>query len=216
LDIRVAIFEDNKLVRGAFEAILNGTQGFLCTGSFSNCNNVMQDIKRSQPEVVIMDIEMGGINGIDATFMIAKNYPEIKILIQTAFEDDDKVFRAICAGASGYVLKNTPPGKLLDAITEVSSGGAPMSPSVAHKVLGLFQKFAPPIKNQSFNDELQLTGREKEILALMMEGKNFHVIADKIFISYETVRSHVKSLYKKLHVASSSEAIIKAFKQKLI
>jgi DNA-binding NarL/FixJ family response regulator len=216
LNIRVAIFEDNKLVREAFEAILNGTEGFICTGIFSSCNNLKQDLQRSQPQVILMDIEMNGMNGIEASSAIARDHPEIKILIQTAFEDDDKVFRALCAGASGYVLKNTAPGKLLESITEVYNGGAPMSPTVAHKVLYLFQKFAPPANDRPSAEWYQLSKREKEILALMMEGNNLHVIAGKIFISYETVRTHVKSMYKKLHVASSNEAIIKAFRQKLI
>lgn len=216
MDLRVAIFEDNKLVREAFGAILNGTEGFICTGSFTSCNNLAHDLQRSRPQVVLMDIEMNGMNGIEATSRIVRDYPAIKILIQTAFEDDDKVFRAICAGASGYVLKNIAPGKLLEAITEVYQGGAPMSPSVAHKVLYLFQKFAPPVRNQPTDEGSQLSKREQEILALMVEGNNLHVIAEKLFISYETVRTHVKNIYKKLHVASSSEAIIKAFKYKLI
>jgi DNA-binding NarL/FixJ family response regulator len=213
--IRVAIFEDNKLVRESFEAILNGTDGFSCTGSFSSCNNLRHDIEKSQPDIVLMDIEMSGMNGIDATKKIIEEFPQIKILIQTVFEDDEKVFAAICAGASGYMLKKTSPAKLVEAIQEVYNGGAPMSPGIASKVLHLFQKFAPA--QPEANEELSnLSKREKEILLLMMEGDNYHTIAEKCFLSYDTVRTHVRSIYKKLHVASVNQAIVKAFKQRLI
>jgi DNA-binding NarL/FixJ family response regulator len=213
--IRVAIFEDNKLVRESFEAILNGTDGFICTGSFSSCNNLKHDIERSLPDVVLMDIEMNGVNGIEATKNIKQDYPEIKILIQTVFDDDEKIFAAICAGASGYILKKTTPAKLIEAIQEVNEGGAPISPGIATKVLTLFQKFAPPQK-ESNNKSATLSKREKEILLLMMEGDNYHTIAEKIFLSYDTVRTHVRSIYKKLHVVSVNQAIVKAFKQRLI
>jgi DNA-binding NarL/FixJ family response regulator len=216
MTIRIAVFEDNKLVRDSFEAILNGTDGFICTGSFSSCNNLIHDIKRSQPDVILMDIEMNGMNGIDATKKIKQEFPSIKILIQTVFEDDDKIFSAICAGASGYMLKKTTPAKLIEAIQEVYNGGAPMSPGVATKVLYLFQKFAPPAQIATTNESGNLSKREKEILLLMMEGDNYHIIADKCFISYDTVRTHVRSIYKKLHVASVNQAIVKAFKQRLI
>ena len=213
--IRVAVFEDNKLVRDSFETILNGTDGFTCTGAFSSCNNLRSDIERSRPDIVLMDIEMSGMNGIEATKKIKDQYPEIKILIQTVFEDDEKIFAAICAGASGYMIKKTTPTKLIDALQEVYDGGAPMSPGIATRVLDLFQKFAPP-QQQSNDESGTLSKREKEILLLMMEGDNYHTIAKKIFLSYDTVRTHVRSIYKKLHVASVNQAIVKAFKQRLI
>ena len=212
--IRVAIFEDNKLVRDSFEAILNGTDGFICTGSFSACNDLTADLNRSRPDVVLMDIEMSGVNGIEATKLIHQQYPEIKVLIETVFEEDEKIFAAICAGASGYILKKTSPGKIIEAIREVHEGGAPMSPGVANKVLHFFQKLAP-VNNASTNENT-LSPREKEILAMMMEGDNFHKIAEKKFISYDTVRTHVRHIYKKLHVVSINQAIVKAFKEKLI
>ncbi|HEU5166681.1 MAG TPA: response regulator transcription factor [Chitinophagaceae bacterium] len=213
--IRVVVFEDNKLVRDSFETILNGTDGFTCTGAFSSCNNLRLDIERSRPDIVLMDIEMNGMSGIEATKKIKDQYPEIKILIQTVFEDDEKIFAAICAGASGYMIKKTTPAKLIEALQEVYNGGAPMSPGIATRVLTLFQKFAPP--QQQANDEsVSLSKREKEILLLMMEGDNYHIIAKKCFVSYDTVRTHVRSIYKKLHVASVNQAIVKAFKQRLI
>jgi len=213
--IRVAVFEDNKLVRDSFETILNGTDGFTCTGAFSSCNNLRPDIERSKPDVVLMDIEMTGMSGIEATKKIKDQYPEIKILIQTVFEDDEKIFAAICAGASGYMIKKTTPAKLIEALQEVYNGGAPMSPGIASRVLTLFQKFAPP-QQQATDESASLSKREKEILLLMMEGDNYHTIAKKCFLSYDTVRTHVRSIYKKLHVASVNQAIVKAFKQRLI
>ena len=138
----------------------------------------------------------------------------MKILIQTVFEDDDKIFDAICAGASGYILKSTSPARLVEAIQEVNSGGSPMSPSIANRVLKLFQQIAPP--NTSDDDKLLLSSREKEVLSLMTDGKSLHYIADNIFISYETVRTHVKRIYKKLHVASASEAVAKAIRERLV
>jgi DNA-binding NarL/FixJ family response regulator len=214
LEIKVAIFEDNKLMRNGYEAICNGTAGLSCCGAFADVEDIDFKIRRTKPDVVLMDIELPGTDGITATKSILKNWPEIKILIQTVFEDDDKIFDAICAGASGYILKSISPARLVEAIQEISSGGSPMSPYIANRVLKLFQQIAPP---SAGNDEkFLLSSRENEILLLMTEGNNLHRIADKIFISYETVRTHVKHIYKKLHVASASEAVAKAIKERLV
>jgi len=213
LDIRVAIFEDNKLMRDGFEAICNGTQGLTCCGAYSDNNDLIHRIQRSNPDVVLMDIEMPGQDGITATKTIISRWPDLKILIQTVFEDDDKIFHAICAGASGYILKSISPARLVEAIQEAHHGGSPMSPYIASRVLKLFQQFAPSVTQ---TDDLALSGREKEIVSLMVEGKSFHAIAEKLFISYETVRTHIKRIYKKLHVASASEAVAKAIRQRLI
>ena len=214
MDIRVAIFEDNKLVRDALQAILNGTSGFTCTGVFSDGNRWEQDIKRSEPDVVLMDIEMPGLNGIELTGLIVEAFPEIKILIQTVFNDNEKIFQALCAGASGYILKNDPPHKYLDSINEVYTGGAPISSAVAKRMLGFFSNRNVILVSPG-NTDFQLSEREKEILHLMVEGHNYKSIAERSFISYETVRTHVKHIYKKLHVASRSEAINKAIQQGL-
>lgn len=212
MDIRVAIFEDNKLMRDGLEAILNGSSGFSCTGTYSDCADLDYKIKRSRPDVVLMDIEMDAIDGIEATQHISEKWPDIKILIQTVFEEDNKIFAAICAGASGYILKSTSPAKLIEAVNEVYNGGSPMTPSVARRVLHLFQRFAPPPEQE----EWDLSAREKEILTMMVDGNDFRTIAEKKSIAYETVRTHVKKIYKKLHVASATEAVLKAIKQKIV
>jgi DNA-binding NarL/FixJ family response regulator len=214
LEIKVAIFEDNKLMRNGFEAICNGTSGISCCGAFSDADDLDFKIKRTNPDVVLMDIELPGMDGITATKNIIASWPEIKILIQTVFEDDDKIFDAICAGASGYILKSTSPARLVEAIQEVSSGGSPMSPYIANRVLKLFQQLAPPLPQK--DEKFLLSSREKEILLLMTNGYNLHQIADKSFITYETVRTHVKHIYKKLHVASASEAVAKAIRERLV
>ena len=214
MDIRVAIFEDRKMVRDAFEAIISGSHGLECTGCFANAGDLDHQIDRSRPDVVLMDIEMPGMDGIEASRKIHSRFPDIKILIQTVFDDDDKLFAALCAGASGYILKNTTPARLVESIIEVYNGGAPMSPNIATKVLRLFQKIAPP--ETSAGEDFQLSKREKEILAMMTEGHSFKSIAEKNFIAYETVRTHVKKIYKKLHVASLTEAVLKAIRHRII
>ncbi|MEO6251688.1 MAG: response regulator transcription factor [Ferruginibacter sp.] len=214
MEIRIAIFEDNKLVRDALQAILNGTPGFTCCGISADGNHWEEDIKRNLPDVVLMDIEMPGLNGIEVTQYINDLFPQIKILIQTVFNDSEKIFQALCAGASGYILKNDPPHKYLDAINEVYNGGAPISASVAKKVLGFFANKNVVLTSPSSID-YQLSEREKEILRLMVDGRQYKDIAEQAFISYETVRTHVKHIYKKLHVASRSEAVMKAIQQGL-
>ena len=212
-EIRVAIFEDNPIMMDAYRSILNGSLGYTCTGSFTSCNNWKHDIEKSKPDVVLMDIEMTGINGIKATGLIKKEFPEVRILVQTVFENEAKIFEALCAGANGYILKSSSPVKMLEAITDVRNGGVVFSPAVAAKVAMLFQKYIAP--STSINN-YQLTTREKEILQLLTEGIPMPRIAEKIFLGYETVRGYVKSIYQKLHVASATEAVAKALKEKLV
>jgi DNA-binding NarL/FixJ family response regulator len=214
MELRVAIFEDNKLVRDALQTILDGTPGYMCCGAFADGNHWERDIKRSEPDVILMDIEMPGLSGIEVTACITERFPTVKILIQTVFNDSDKIFHALCAGASGYILKNDPPHKYIEAINEVYNGGAPVSASVAKKLLGFFSNKNVVLVAPG-NTDYQLSGRERELLRLMVEGHNYKDIAEKSFISYETVRTHVKHIYKKLHVASRSEAVMKAVQQRL-
>ena len=212
MEIKCAIFEDNKLVRDALQAILNGTPGYTCCGAFADGNRWLEDIKRSDPDVVLMDIEMPGLNGIEISQQLHQVFPDLKILIQTVFNDSEKIFSALCAGASGYILKNDSPVKYLEAVNEVYNGGAPMNSIVAKKVLGFFGNKNIILVTPEAND-YQLSQREKEILQLMVSGNNYKAIAGKAFISYETVRTHVKNIYKKLHVVCRSEAVLKAIQQ---
>lgn len=209
----MAIFEDNPIMMDAYRSILNGSPGYKCTGSFTSCNKWKYDIQKSLPDVILMDIEMTGIDGIAATRLIKKEFPTIPILIQTVFEDDNKIFEALCAGANGYILKNTSPVKMLEALADVKTGGVAFNPVVAAKVAALFQQFIAP--SQTIND-YHLTDREKEILQLLTEGMPMPRIAEKIFLGYETVRGYVKNIYQKLHVASATEAVAKALKEKLV
>ena len=215
MNIRIAIFEDNVLVRESMQAILNGSAGYSCCGAYTDAGNLVQKIRSCNPDVVMMDIEMPGISGIEATAIIHEQFPDVKVLIQTVFNDSDKIFNALCAGASGYILKNEPPAKQIEAIHEVFNGGAPISPSIAKKIMQFFLQKNVILVTPG-NVDYQLSEREREILSLMTHGHNYRSIADKAFISYETVRTHVKRIYKKLHVASRSEAILKAQQQGLV
>lgn len=214
MDIRVAIFEDNKLVRDALQAILKCTAGFYCTGAFASGNHWLQDVQRSEPDVILMDIEMPGLNGIELTTLITSTFPRVRVLIQTVFADPDKIFKALCAGASGYILKNDSPPQYITAISEVYNGGSPMSTTVAKKVLGFFANKNVILISPGV-DDYQLSAREKEILRMMVEGENYKGIAERAYISYETVRTHVKHIYRKLHVACRSEAVMKSIQQRL-
>ena len=205
-DISVAIFEDNYLLRDGYYQLINGMPGFTCVGAFENATDLLFKIKRSEPEVVLMDIDMPGINGIEAVSIIKENYPSIHIIMQTVFEDDDKIFRAIQAGADGYILKKIPPSKILEAITEVCNGGAPMTPVIAGKTLQLFRSGLKPFQGKK---ESQLNERQTEILECIVNGKSYKLIADKLFISIDTVRYHVKNIYEILQVHSRFELISK-------
>jgi DNA-binding NarL/FixJ family response regulator len=212
MDIKVAIFEDGKLIRDALQTILNGTNGYACTGAFSNGSNWDSDIRRSNPDVVLMDIEMPGLNGIELTGLITQKFDGVKVLIQTVFDDSDKIFKALCAGASGYILKNDPPHKYIEAITEVYNGGSFMNAGVAKKTLNFFtQKNIILVIPDGV--DYNLSAREKEILKELTGGLPLKNIADKLFISCETVRTHVKHIYNKLHVANRTEAVMKAIQQ---
>jgi DNA-binding NarL/FixJ family response regulator len=211
--IYVTIFEDNKDLREGMQQILNASPGFSCAGAYANCYNILKRLQADKPDVVLMDIQMPGVSGIEGAAAIRQEFPELPVLMLTVFEDESKVFAAVCAGASGYILKSTPPVKLLDAIKEVSEGGSPMTPSIAAKVLKMFKD-----QNQKADipADLYLSSREKEILALLADGLSYKLIADELFISYETVHSHVKNIYQKLHVNSVNEAISKALRNKLV
>lgn len=210
--IRVALFEDNHILRDMLFQLINGSPGFICTGAFANADDLVYKIEKAEPQVVLMDIDMPGMNGIEAVAIIKEKFPAVQILMQTIFEEDEKIYDSICAGASGYLLKNTPPAKLLEALQEVYSGGSPMSASVARKVLIAFQKQSVFSKKEKFD----LSERELEVLQNLVKGMSYKMIADACGISFDTIRFHIKNIYQKLHVHSKSEAIIKALKNKIV
>jgi len=212
MEIKVAIFEDSKTLRESLRQLIDSAEDLVCTGSFADANNLIRSMQVANPDVVMMDINMPGVSGIEAVQVIKEKFPHVQILMQTVFEDNDKIFAAICAGASGYMLKKTAPRKMIDAVHETYMGGAPMTASVAAKVLQMFR-----IQNvREKNEFIHLSAREKEILALLVQGKSYKGIADLCFISIDTVSTHVRHIYEKLHVHSKSEAVAKAINQKLI
>jgi DNA-binding NarL/FixJ family response regulator len=212
MEIRVAIFEDNKTLRDSLEQLVNSQSDLICTGVFADANKIIRNMQASHPDVVLMDINMPGTSGIEAVHIIKEKFPDVKILMQTVFEENDKIFAALCAGASGYMLKKTAPQKMIEAIHETYNGGAPMTPSVAAKVLEMFRHQSASPKNEF----IDLSEREKEILGLLVKGKSYNSIAEACFISIDTVKTHVRHIYEKLHVHSKSEAVVKALQQKLV
>ena len=212
MNIKVTIFEDNKSLRLGLYQLINGSEGFQCVGAFEDCLNLLQNIEETKPDVVLMDIQMPGINGIEAVRMLREKYPALKILMQTIFEESDKIFQSILAGASGYILKNTSPTRILDFIKETYEGGAPMSPSVATKVLKIIAQQTPSATEHNFN----LSEREKEILSCLVKGMSYKLIADACYISIDTVRGHIRNIYDKLHVHSKGEAIATAIKDRIV
>jgi len=212
MEIKVAIFEDNNNMREGLFQLINGSQGFTCTGAFPNCDDLVNRIKSACPDVIVMDIEMPGISGIEGVKLVKENFPEIKILMETIFEDDAKIFDSICAGAEGYILKNTPPVEILSAIREIYEGGSPMTPAIANRVLKMVKRERTFESKNVFN----LTDREREILSCLVEGMSYKLIADECTISIDTVNVHIKNIYKKLHVHSKSEAVAKAIKGRIV
>lgn len=209
---RVAIFEDNKHLRNTLQVLLESADGFLCTGAYANCNNMLSLLQENHCDVVLMDIEMPGMNGIDASKLIRQHFPGMHVLIQTAFFDDSYIFNAICAGASGYILKTTSPSGYIDALKEVESGGSPMTPGIARRMLELFRINLQPIATPDY----QLTVREKEILQMLVNGKSYKMIAAECDIATDTVKSHIKNIYAKLHVNSGTEAVSKAIRDRIV
>ena len=209
--VKIVLYEDNPQLREGLSMLLNGSEGFEVLGAFKNCNNVVDEIEALQPDVVLMDIDMPGTNGIDGLKLIRQHNTTVKVLMLTVFDDNKNVFEAIRNGANGYLLKKTPPSKLLEYIQEAHTGGAPMSSSIATQVLKMFSQV-----HNSAGEDYHLSDREKQVLQLLVNGYSYKMIAAEMFIAIDTVRSHIKKIYEKLHVNSKSEAVAKAFKDKIV
>ena len=210
--INVKVFEDNKHLRETFQLLIESSEGFNCAGAYPDCSNLLNDIVANPCDVVLMDIEMPGMNGIEATKLIKENFPDINILIQTVFHDDEYIFDAICAGASGYILKSTTPDGYIQAIKDVQAGGSPMTPGIARRVLELFKDRLQPVASKDYNLSIQ----EKKVLQLLVAGKSYKMIAAELFVATDTVKSHISNIYAKLQVHSGTEAVSLAIRDKIV
>jgi DNA-binding NarL/FixJ family response regulator len=210
--IKIVVYEDNPDLRESLSVLLRGSMGFELVGAFVNCEKVAEQMQALRPDIVLMDIDMPVANGIKGLKIIKKIAPEVNVLMFTVFEDNENIFEAICSGAVGYLLKRTPPVRLLEAINDAYDGGAPMTSSVARKVLQML----PPQQRTADNVSYKLTERETEILNLLVKGNSYKMIADKCGISIDTVRTHIKKIYDKLHVHSQTEAVAKAIHENIV
>jgi DNA-binding NarL/FixJ family response regulator len=211
MTVKVGIVEDDPSIRESVSSFINTTEGFSCSESFDSVESALEKMPVPPPDVLLMDINLGGMSGIEGVKRFKAVFPQMNILMLTVFEENDKIFQSLCAGASGYLLKRTPPAKIIEAITEVHNGGAPMTASVARKVLNLFTTVAPPAL-----PEVNLTARESEILQHLVSGSSYKKISRDLFISFDTVNSHIKKIYEKLQVHSKTEAVAKALKHKIV
>ncbi|HVW59177.1 MAG TPA: response regulator transcription factor [Puia sp.] len=208
--VSIVIFEDNTRLRESLTILLDGVDGYNVRGSYENCEQAAAIIGRHRPDIVIMDIGMPGVDGIEGLRIIKEKFPETCIIMHTVLEDEDKLFQCLCGGANGYILKNTSFVHLLDAIENVLRGGAPLSPSIAKKVLQSFQHSTPG------RLQYHLTDREKEVLRQLIKGFSYKMIAGNCHISVDTVRGHIRNIYSKLHVNCGREAVAKALRDRIV
>jgi DNA-binding NarL/FixJ family response regulator len=209
--IRVNIYEDQSEIRELLIETVRSSSDLLLVNAYPNAKEILENTRKDKPEVLLMDIQMPGISGIEAVQLVKKQYPQIQICMQTVFEDNEKIFAAICSGASGYILKDSSPEKYINAIIDTYQGGSPMTPSIARKVLTMFQN-----QNTKVTDFAELTTGEKNVLELLVKGMSYKMIAADLGVSFPTVNFHLKNIYKKLHVNSATEAISKALLNNLI
>jgi DNA-binding NarL/FixJ family response regulator len=209
--IKVAIIEDDRRIRDGLGTLINGTNGYGCNLSFRSMEDALARTWSEVPDVALVDIGLPGMSGIDGLSRLREKYPGVALLMLTVYEDDERIFEALCAGASGYLLKKTPPNKLLECLGEVLRGGAPMSPEVARRVLRLFREIRPPERV-----EYDLTPHELRLLKLLVEGHNYQSAAGELGVSFSTINFHMQNIYGKLQVHSKSEAVAKALRQRLV
>lgn len=209
MPVSIIIFEDNEQLRHSLVTLLNNSEGYKVAGDYDNVIDAANIIRRQQPDVVIMDIDLPEKSGIEGVRIIKETEPETLVIMYTMFEDDEKLFNSLCVGANGYILKKTSPYKLFEAINEVMEGGAPMSPSIAKRVLQSFQ-------NKSAVRQYHLSPRESEILQLLIKGYSIKLIAAELKIAFDTTRAHLRNIYQKLHVNCGKEAIAKVLSEKII
>jgi len=211
MKIKVGIYEDSDALRESLTYLIKASDEFELTGAFPDCSDIIENCTANKPDVILMDIEMPGISGIEATRLVKTNFPETNVLIFTIFQDKEKVFDALCAGATGYLLKKSSAIQIIEAITDLHQGGSPMSGEIARKVLDFFSKV--PGEN---NEQYALSDRELDILKCLVNGDSYKMIGYACYISIGTVRFHINNIYKKLHVNSKSEAVIKAMRERLV
>jgi DNA-binding NarL/FixJ family response regulator len=209
--IEVALVEDDRGLRDGFQMLVDSTPGFQCKRTFVSVEDTLRRLGPPIPDVLLLDIHMPGTLGSEGVRLFRERFPTMQILMLTVYGEEDLIFESICNGACGYMLKKTPPARLLEAIRETHEGGAPMSPEIARKVVTLFQKTGPPAKL-----ERTLTPQETRILKLLVEGHTYQSAADRLNISVNTLRDYIRSIYEKLHVHSKSEAVSKALRSRLI
>ncbi len=212
--ITVAVVEDRGRIRETIVDIINGTAGLKCVGAYGSVESALKELDQNIPEVLLMDIGLPGMSGIEGVKIVKTKYPAVDVLMHTVYDDDDKIFQSICAGASGYVLKNVESEELIRAIKEISIG-APMSASIARRLLTMVRGKPQKGEQETPSDQMNLTPRELDILQWLVEGYSYKRIAEKLFISPLTVQSHIKRVYEKLQVHSKSAAVSKALKYKL-
>ncbi|TAK67237.1 MAG: response regulator transcription factor [Bacteroidetes bacterium] len=208
MPITVAIVEDNKVIREGLSVLINGSDGFSCVATYPTAEAAIKNIDKDAPDIILMDIQLPGMSGIECVRKLKATNPSIQIMMQTIYEDDERIYDSLVSGASGYILKKTPPSKLLEAIQDLHNGGSPMSSQIARKVVQAFQKM-----NSVTNETENLSPRENEILSYLAKGYRYKEIADILFISIETVRTHLRNIYEKLQVRSRTEAVLKYLKK---
>jgi DNA-binding NarL/FixJ family response regulator len=209
--ISVAIIEDERDIRECLSVLVNGTDGYKCTGSYRTMEEALEKIPGQMPDVVLSDIGLPGMSGIDGVRILKERYPGLLLLMLTIYDDDERIFDALCAGACGYVLKDTAPDRLLGAIRETVAGGSAMSPTVARKVVALFRAAPPPARA-----DYGLTPAESRLLALLVEGHSYRGAAQALGVSLNTISFHMRHIYDKLQVHSKSEAVAKALRGRMV